>query len=151
MSVPTRRRALALLAALAPASAWAARPYGDSPARVGVYVDVSPLRAAGDRVDADYLEAVLPGLLARSVGPGHTVRARIDDVNYSTPGGNGVREDGTVDTIQGVGWIDGKEIRVFSALQGSARLPDVGGYEARNRQELLARSFAEWLPRLAGL
>lgn len=115
-------------------------------------VDVSPLRRSGDNTDADYLAETLPGYLRQYVGPGHSVRARIDSVTYGPPGSNGqANASGAVDTIEGVGFIDGREIPLTCSLQASVSFPDVGGYAARLRQDMLARAFAQWLPRQIGL
>jgi hypothetical protein len=142
----TRRLLIAALLAGAPAAAFArSRP------APRIRVDVSPLRRKGDRINADYLAQFLPIFLAGQFGPGHDVRVRIDDVTYGAPGSNGqVDGNGAVDSIEGVGWVDGREIPLFSALQTQISLPDVGNYQAHLRQEMLAKSFAQWLARKAG-
>ena len=146
----TRRLALALLFAGAPAALAAKRRA--APAQAGISVDVSPLRRSGDATDADYLAEVLPGYLAAAFGPGRNVRVRIDSVSYGPPGSNGQQSNnGAVDTIEGVGWIDGREVPLTSSVQTQVSFPDIGGYAARQRQDQLARSFAQWLPRQAGI
>ncbi len=146
MPALTRRGFLAALASAAPAAAFARRRPAPR-----IRVDVSPLIRNGDQVDADYLARFLPTFLAESFGPGHDVRVRIDDVTYGAPGSNGQSDgNGAVDSIEGVGWVDGREIPLFSALQTQISLPDVGNYQAHLRQEMLAKSFAQWLARKAG-
>jgi hypothetical protein len=152
MSVISRRAALAALFAGAPLTALAARRRDFEGARTrGVRIDVSPLRRSGDNTDADFLEDALPTLLSQSVGPGHDVRVRIDDVSYGSAGSNGqINGNGAVDSIAGVGWIDGREVPVACNIQATVYFPDVGGYGAQLRQHNLAQSFAEWLPRQLG-
>ena len=148
MSVGLTRRAALGLALLAPAGAFAAsrRPWPGA-----AQVDVSPLRRAGDNVDADFLSGYLPGYLAQTLGPGRSFSVRIDSVTYGTPGSAGnSRNEGYVDTIEGVGRVDGREIPVLASLVGSVALPDIGGHQAHTRQLLLAQSFAQWLARDAG-
>jgi hypothetical protein len=121
-------------------------------ARGGAGVDVSPLRAQGDNTDADHFARVLPGYLARSIGPGHSVHVRIDSVVYGPPGSNGqAGNNGAVDWIEGVGFVDGRAVPLTCSLVVSVSLPDVAGYYAHLRQDNLARAFAQWLPRQAGL
>lgn len=120
-------------------------------ARSRVFVDVSPLRVSGDNTDADHFAQVLPGYLAESL-PGRDVRARIDSVYYGPPGSTGGgHSDGAVDWIVGVGFVDGRAVPVTCSLLNWVRSPDVGGYQAHERQDNLARPFAQWLPRQAGL
>ena len=140
----TRRAALAALLVGAPAAA-----FGAGSGRI--VVDVSQLRRAGDNTDADYLADVLPGYLQQSIGPGHSVVARITDVVYGSPGSGGSHDTGVVDWIEGVGVIDGRSFPLTCSAVGTVRAPDIGGYGARQRQDTLARSFAQWLPRQAGL
>ncbi len=154
MSAITRRSALAGLFCAVPFSAFAAKrsrsDYGAPSGRI--IVDVSPLRAQGDNTDADFLQAVLPQYLAQSFGPGHNVRVRIDGVSYGVAGSNGqTMGNGAVDSIEGVGIVDGREVPLFTTVQTTVYFPDIGGYAARQRQDQLARSFAQWLPRQAGL
>jgi len=150
----TRRFALGALLAAAPFAALAARRrsgYIEAPGG-GVLVDVSPLRRWGDNTDADFLEAALPGYLAETFGPGHSVRVRIDSVTYGVAGSNGLPDNnGAVDTIEGVGWVDGREVPLMSSIQTTVSFPDIGGYAARQRQDQLARSFAHWLPGQIGI
>ena len=137
----TRRAALGALLA-APSLALARSPR----------VDVSPLRRNGDNTDADFLEAALPGYLARAFGPGRDVRVRIDSVYYGPPGSTGQQSNnGAIDTIEGVGWLDGREAQLTCSVVATVSFPDIGGYGARMRQDTLARSFAQWLPGRLGL
>ena len=152
MSSISRRAALGVLFTAAPLSALAAphrREDGGASGRIAV--DVSPLRRSGDNTDADYFQTALPAFLRESFGPGHDVRVRIDDVVYGSPGSNGqANGTGAVDSIEGVGWVDGREIPLTCSIQATVYSPDVGGYGARLRQLMLAQSFAQWLPRQAG-
>ena len=151
MHAVTRRAALSVLFAAAPLTALAARRRA-SAAQGGILVDVSPLRRNGDNVDADYLSQVLPAYLRRYVGPGHNVRARIDSVTYGAAGSNGNGSGyGAVDSIEGAGWVDGRETPMFCTIQATVYNPDIGGYGARIRQDQLALAFAQWLPRQVGL
>jgi hypothetical protein len=145
----TRRMALASALAAIPFAASAAhRRWPGEPAGG---VDVSPLRRSGDNTDADFLEAALPGYLRQSFGA-VPVRVRIDDVTYGVAGSSGGGlNNGAVDSIQGVGWAQGREAPLFVSLQTQVSFPDIGGYAARQRQDQLARAFAEWLPRQLGL
>jgi hypothetical protein len=152
MNAVTRRAALSVLFAAGPLTALAAgrKRLDGAPGRI--LVDVSPLRRNGDVLNADYLAAVLPGFLRQNFGPGHDVRVRIDSVSYGIPGSNGQSNgNGAVDSIEGVGWIDGRETPLFCALQTTVGLPDIGDYQAHQRQYMLALAFAQWLPRQAGL
>ncbi len=138
MSPPglTRRATLGALLA-APGLALARNPG----------VDVSPLRRNGDNTDADFLEAALPGYLRQAFGPGRDVRVRIDSLYYGPPGSDGRQSgNGAIDTIEGVGWLDGREAALTCSVVATVSLPDIGGYGARMRQDTLARSFAQWLP-----
>jgi hypothetical protein len=136
----TRRVAMAA-ALLAPSAVWA-RP------RAGVYVDVSQLRRDGDNTDADYFERVMPGYIQAAL-PGRRVSARIDSVSYGPPGSAGGNVDGAVDTIEGVGIVDGHEIPITATHVVTTMFPDPTGYAAHERQDVLARSFAQWLGRPA--
>jgi hypothetical protein len=152
MSAITRRDALAALLAAAPVAAFAAKRRPQPRPAGRILVDVSPLRRNGDDTDADYFAEVLPTYLAQQFGPGHEVRVRIDDATYGVAGSNGqVMGNGAVDSIEGVGWVDGREIPLFSAINTTVYFPDIGGYWARQRQDQLARSFAQWLARKAGV
>jgi len=147
----TRRIALGAIVSALPAAAFAARKRQYAP-QPRILVDVSPLRRNGDDIDADFLAGVLPHYLSLAFGPGHDVRVRIDNVTYGPPGSNGTPYDThAVDWIEGVGWIDGREIPLTCSVQADVIQPDIGGYGARTRQDTLARSFAQWLPRQAGL
>ena len=150
MTVHSRRAVLGLLIATAPGAALAARRRNEAPPRGGVFVDVSPLRRIGDNTDADYLAEVLPRYLTQQFSPGRSVAARIDSGTYGPPGSGGGWDNRAVDTIEGVGRVAGREIPVQSSLQDVASFPDIGGYGARERQDLLAQSFAQWLARQAG-
>jgi hypothetical protein len=152
MSVISRRAALGVLLAAAPMTALAAHRRDLAGAGSGrIAIDVSPLRRSGDNADADYFEGALPVFLRESFGPGHDVRVRIDDVVYGSPGSNGqANGTGAVDSIEGVGWVDGREIPLTCSIQATVYSPDVGGYGARLRQLMLAQSFAQWLPRQTG-
>ena len=148
----TRRFVLGALFA-APVSATLARTrlHALDPHPHGFRVDVSPLRARGDNTDADFLADVLPGYLRAAFGPGRDVSVRIDDVTFGSAGSNGqLNGNGAVDSIQGVGWVDGREVPLFASVQTTVYFPDIGGYAARTRQDQLARSFAQWLPGQAG-
>ena len=135
----TRRAALGGLLAAAPAFAFAR---GRGPA-----VDVSPLRRNGDNTDADFLSQALPGYLRQAFGPDRDVRVRIDSVYYGPPGSDGrQRGNGVIDSIEGVGWLDGREAALTCSVVATVSFPDIGGYGARMRQDTLARSFAQWLP-----
>src|SRR4051812_17317569 len=140
----TRREALGALLGAAFAGPAAARPR--------LLVDVSPLRRSGDNTDADYLEQALPEYLARAFGPGRNLRVRIDSVYYGPPGSNGQQSNnGAVDYIEGVGWLDGREASLTCAVQAMVSFPDIGGYGARLRQDTLAPSFAQRVPRRLGV
>ena len=147
MKLLSRRSALALLFAAAPAAALA--DHRKETRRGVVSVDVSPLRRAGDNTDADFLAAVLPGYLVDQFGPQKNVAARIDSVTYGPPGSSG-KLDRAFDTIEGVGRIDGRDYPIQSSIQTTVSLPDVGGSAARVRQDQLARSFAQWLAQEPG-
>ena len=118
-------------------------------ARGRVSVDVSPLRRAGDNTDADFLAHVLPGYLAEYIGPGHSVSVRIDSVTYGPPGSGGGNTDSAVDWIEGVGVVDGRSVPLTCSHVTSVSFPDPTGYAVRQRQDDLARAFAQWLPRQA--
>jgi hypothetical protein len=152
MSVISRRAVLGILLAGAPLAALAAhRRSVEGAGSPRIRVDVSPLRRSGDNTDADYFEDALPTFLSQSFGPGHDVRVRIDDVSYGSPGSNGQSNGtGAVDSIEGVGWVDGHEVPLACNIQATVYQPDVGGYGARLRQYNLAQSFAQWLPRQLG-
>ena len=151
MSKVTRRFALGALIAALPVAA-AARPRRTRAEEGGFAVDVSPLRRYGDNTDADYFEDVLPGYLRQSFGPGRFVRVRIDAVTYGAPGSDGNSHGiNAIDTIEGVGFAGGQEIPLTCTVIATVWLPDIGGYGARQRQDTLARSFAQWLPRQMGL
>ena len=140
----TRRAALGALLAGAPSFAFAR---GRGPA-----VDVSPLRRNGDNTDADFLSEALPGYLSAAFGAGRDVRVRIDSVFYGPPGSNGQQSNnGAIDSIEGVGWLDGREAPLTCSVVATIMYPDIGGYGARQRQDTLARSFAQWLPGRLGL
>jgi len=143
----TRRSALGLMFAAAPAAALA--DHRKETRRGIITVDVSPLRRAGDNTDADFLAEVLPGYLAEQFGPQRNIAARIDSVTYGPPGSSG-KLDRAFDTIEGVGRIDGRDYPIQSSIQTEVSLPDVGGYAARIRQDMLARSFARWLAQEPG-
>jgi hypothetical protein len=148
MSIISRRAALAALFVGAPLTALAAHRREGS-GRIAV--DVSPLRRNGDNTDADFLEEALPTFLSQSFGPGHDVRVRIDDVTYGSPGSNGQSNGtGAVDSIEGVGWVDGREVPLTCSIQAVVYSPDIGGYGAHLRQHNLAQSFAQWLPQQLG-
>jgi hypothetical protein len=147
----TRRILLGGLVAALPAAAFAARRHQYAP-RESILVDVSPLRRDGDDTDAEYLAEVLPHYLAQSFGPGHVVRVRIDSVNYGTPGSDGMpSETHAVDSIEGEGWVDGRSVPLTCSVIADVIQPGFGNYGARMRQDTLARSFAQWLPRQVGL
>jgi len=148
VSFLTRRSALALLFAAAPAAALA--DHRRETRRGVVIVDVSPLRHSGDNADADFLADVLPGYLVEQFGPQRNVSARIDSVTYGPPGSSGGSNDHAFDTIEGVGRVDGREFPIQTSIQTAVTLPDVGGYAARVRQDQLARSFAQWLAQEPG-
>ncbi len=154
MTAITRRFVLGGLMSALPAAAFAAhrhppREYAPQPR---ILVDVSPLRRKGDDTDADYLAGVLPHYLAIAFGPGHEVRVRIDDVNYGTPGSDGMAsETHAVDSIEGEGWVDGRSVPLTCSVIADVIQPGFGNYGAQVRQDTLARSFAQWLPRQVGL
>jgi len=151
LSNVTRRFALGALIAAFPVAAIA-RPHRPRAEEGGVAVDVTPLRRYGDNTDADFLEAVLPGYLRQSFGPGRFVRVRIDSVTYGPPGSDGNSHGiNAIDTIEGVGFAGGEEVPLTCTVIATVFLPDIGGYNARLRQDTLARSFAQWLPRQMGL
>lgn len=146
MALLTRRAALGLALALVPGLAGAARRRSPWPG--AAVVDVSPLRQRGDVVNADFLARYLPGYIGELLGPGHSFSARIDDVTYGPPGSTGgIGNNGVIDSIEGVGRIDGREIPVRATLVGSLSLPDIGNYQAQQRQLRLAQSFAQWFVR----
>ncbi|HXT08655.1 MAG TPA: hypothetical protein VN715_17190 [Roseiarcus sp.] len=151
MPAITRRIALAALVSALPAAAFAAHRRREAP-RERILVDVSPLRRNGDNTDADFLADVLPGYLSQSIGPGHEVRVRIDSVTYGPPGSDGSPSDThAIDWIEGVGWVDGRETPLTCSVVAEIVQPSFGDYGARMRQDTLARSFAQWLPRQVGL
>ncbi len=164
----TRRAVLSSLAALAaaPGIAAAASPLAGIRFRE-IRVDVAPLRASGNGQVADWIAAMLPGLLrqsfARYLAPGDrnaaTLVARIDEVILGPTGSldNNPAND-TIDGIQGAGIVlspRGGEVAsypLYSAVgaQTYLNLPyqeDI----TRGRVETLARSFAQWLPGQMGL
>jgi hypothetical protein len=150
----TRRFALVALFVASPLAALGRARRGgyDAAPRGRIAVDVSELRRSGDNTDADYLAETLPGYLRDSVGPGHDIAVRVDSVTYGTPGSDGRRDGaGAVDNIEGFGTVDGRSTPVYSSIITEVTLPDVGGYAARIRQDMLARSFAQWLSRQTGL
>ncbi len=147
----TRRSALGALFALVPSAALARKRNAWPGYSGGVAVDVSPLRRNGDNVDADFLADVLPGYLRQSFGPGHDVLVRIDDVTYGVGGSDGGYGSGAIDTIEGVGRVNGREVPLTCSVVATVYQPDVGGYGAHFRQDTLARSFAQWLPRQLGM
>ena len=151
MPAITRRIALGGLIAALPAAAFAAHRRQYAP-QGGIFVDVSPLRRDGDNTDADFLSEALPHYLAQSFGPGHDVRVRIDSVVYGTPGSDGMPgETHAVDSIEGEGWVDGRSAPLMCSVIADVIQPGFGNYGARMRQDTLARSFAQWLPRQVGL
>jgi len=142
----TRRAAIGALAFGAPVAAYAAARSGR------IVVDVSPLRRNGDNTDADYLAEVLPGYLRASFGPGAASSPAIESVSYALPAATGTRTTmAAVDTIEGVGIVDGRTVPLTCTVIATVSLPDIGGYAARLRQDMLARSFAQWLPQQMGL
>ncbi len=94
------------------------------------------LRRSGDNTDADYFAEALPRYLEQQFGPGHSVAARIDSVYYGGPGSAGGSNDNrAVDTIEGVGRVDGREdpdsefaadLRVFPRHRRLCRAPASG-------------------------
>jgi hypothetical protein len=147
----TRRIALGGLLSALPAAAFAAH-HRPSASRQDILVDVSPLRRDGDNTDADFLAQALPHYLAQSFGPGHDVRVRIDSVTYGPAGGDGsADETHAVDWIEGEGWVDGRSVPLTCSVIADVIQPGFGNYGARTRQDTLARSFAQWLPRQVGL
>ena len=151
MPAITRRIALAALVSALPAAAFAAHRRRYAP-RERILVDVSPLRRNGDNANADFFADVLPGYLSQSFGPGHDVRVRIDSVTYGPPGSDGSPNGGqAVDWIEGVGWIDGREVPLTCSVIAQVYRANLSAYGARLRQDTLARSFAQWLPRQVGL
>ena len=153
MPVLTRRNALGVLLSALPVAALAAHRRPPRVAPQGrISVDVSPLRRNGDDTDAEFLSRLLPHYLSLSFPPGHDVRVRIDDVNYGTPGSDGMPgETHAVDSIEGMGWVDGREVPLTCTVIADVIQPGFGNYGAQVRQDTLARSFAQWLPRQVGL
>jgi hypothetical protein len=151
----TRRSALSALFAFAPIAAFASKRHHENAwpgYNGGISVDVSPLRRDGDNTDADFLAQALPGYLRQSFGGSVNLQVRIDDVTYGTPGADGTgHSDRTIDYIEGVGRINGREVPLMCSVPTEISIPDIGGYGARLRQDTLARSFAQWLPRQMGL
>lgn len=154
MPAITRRIVLGGLVSALPAAAFAAhrRPHREYAPQPRILVDVSPLRRDGDETDADFLAEALPHYLEQSFGPGHDVRVRIDSVTYGPPGSDGMPSDThAVDSIEGVGWVDGRSVPLTCTVIADVIQPGFGNYGARIRQDTLARSFAQWLPRQVGL
>jgi hypothetical protein len=151
----TRRSALSALFALAPVAALASTRHHQNAwpgYNGGISVDVSPLRRDGDNTDADFLADVLPGYLRQSFGGSVNIQVRIDDVVYGTPGADGTgHSDSTIDYIEGVGRMNGREVPLLCSVPTQIFIPDSTGYGAHLRQDTLARSFAQWLPRQMGL
>ena len=151
MPAITRRIVLGGLISALPAAAFAARRRQPAP-QGRIIVDVSPLRRDGDETDADFLAEALPHYLALSFGPGHDVRVRIDSVIYGPPGSDGMpSETHAVDSIEGEGWVDGRSVPLTCSVIADVMQPGFDSYGARIRQDTLARSFAQWLPRQVGL
>lgn len=151
MPAITRRIALGTIFSALPAAVFAAHRRQYAP-QGGIFVDVSPLRRNGDDADADFLARALPFYLRESFAPGHDVRVRIDSVTYGPPGSNGTPYDNhAIDSIEGVGWVDGREVPLTCSVVADVIQPGFDAYGAHVRQDTLARSFAQWLPRQVGL
>jgi len=168
----TRRAALAGLTMAAASASAAVRA---SAASLGdlrfreVRVDVSPLHDKYEDDEAAWIAAVLPGYLrqtfAKRLAPADrgagVLVARIDNVvlGWSHSGLNfGLMATDTTDSIEGAGIVLDARGRVvgsyplFSAF-GANTLPN-SPYQTdirRRRAEMLALSFAQWLPGKMGL
>jgi hypothetical protein len=164
----TRRAVLSTLTALAavPAIAAAAAPLAGTRFR-DIRVDVAPLRASGNDIFADWIAAVLPGLLrqhfAAYLAPGDrgapTLVARIDDVILGEQDSNvGTAGMDAIDGIQGEGIVldaRGGELASYplycaigaQTLNNLPQQTDIMRY----RVEALASGFAQWLPGKMGL
>jgi hypothetical protein len=165
----TRRAALSALTAIAVA------PGGAVAAPVAtrfreIRVDVSPLIAKDNDVEAKWVAAVLPGYLkqtfAKYLAPGDrgaaVLVARIDDIALGPPearwAGGGIGPD-TFDGIEGAGVaLDGRghvlETFPLYCSVGASSYPDLPNQQEENyrrRVQTLALSFAQWLPGKIGL
>jgi hypothetical protein len=129
-----------------------------------IVVDVSPLRAKGDTITADWIASTLPGLLRQSFAPylvpgdrrAPVLRARIDGVTLGAVGSaaSALSPDGAVDWIEGaaiVGVRGGAVYPLTSAVQTHPFDIDPTGQQGRQRINTLAQSFAQWLPGQMGL
>jgi hypothetical protein len=165
----TRRAALAALAAAAATAVTAAEAQPNSLRFREIRVDVSALREKVQGEEGGWVAAVLPGYLRQSfakyLAPGDrsasVLVARIDDVTLGASETNMSRfplGDDAHDSIEGVGLVlDGRgraaqSYPLFCAL-GADSLPNSPYQTAirRRRAEMLARSFAQWLPGKMGL
>jgi hypothetical protein len=165
----SRRAALSAFAALAvaPSAAWAA------PAATRfreIRVNVSPMLAKDEDEFASWVAAALPGDLrqtfAKYLAPGDrsaaVLVARVDHVIIGPPyqhsGSEGPTTSDTTDWIEGAGVVldaSGRAVATYPLtssfdVDSQQRSP----YQAeiiRRRVEMLALSFAQWLPGQMGL
>jgi len=160
----TRRAALTLLASAAafPVAAVQAAPGMKFRA---IEVDVSPLRASGDAITAQWLAEDLPGLLraafAGDLAPGDrsapVLVARIDSVAYGTPGSSGGSfMVSTMDYIEGAAVVKlGGRTQATYPLTTSASVLGQSLPPTENvgklRADALAGVFARYLPGQIGL
>ncbi len=164
----TRRAMLSTLVALASAPGIAmAAPLVAGPRFRDIRVDVSPLRANGSGVYADWVAAVLPAELRNSfaayLAPGDrnapTLVARVDEVFLGPPGsafGNPALD--AIDSIQGEGIVlgpRGGEVASYPlyGAVGAQTYLNMPYQEdiTRRRVQTLALGFAQWLPGKMGL
>jgi hypothetical protein len=158
---PSRRAVLACLASITafPAAAVFAAPAQRFRA---IEVDVSPLRATGDTITAQWLAKDLPELLnqafANYLAPGDrgapVLVARIDSVSYGTSGSAMQSTISTHDFIEGaavVGSGGRKQTYPLSTFTdvGAPLITTPNGGELRALA--LAQVFASYLPRQIGL
>jgi hypothetical protein len=166
----TRRAALAALAtATAAAVVTGAEAQPNGLRFREIRVDVSPLREKVQGEEGGWVAAVLPGYLRQSfakyLAPGDrsasVLVARIDDVSLGAPETNMSRfplASDTHDSIEGVGLVlDGRgrvaqSYPLFAAVGADSHINSPYQTDIRRRRaEMLARSFAQWLPGKMGL
>jgi hypothetical protein len=163
----TRRAILAGLAS-APATLASAAPLDGVRFR-DVRVDVSALHAKDQDEEAKWVAAVLPGYLrqtfAKYLAPGDrgagVLVARIDSVVLGSPHSHlalGFSMYDALDSIEGVGVVldaRGREVGSYPLFSGAeADTQPNSPYQEdirRRRAEMMALSFAQWLPGKMGL
>jgi hypothetical protein len=165
----TRRAAITALGALVlPGMAQMPGALAQPGLRIrAIKVDVSPIRASMGDPTAAWVEAALPGALARSLGPyvspgdrnGATLVARIDYLYLGTSSGGPGFFHQTQDTINGTLLVKGprggvvanvplRAISSYFPMAVDQALVERGLYY---RVTALAQAFAGWAPRELGL